>query len=316
MSALSNFHPSIRAWFSANFSEPTDVQGASWPVIASGQHVLATAPTGSGKTLTAFLWALNQFADNACEAGRTRVLYVSPLKALNNDIQRNLLVPLQQLRTDFDYPELSVKTRSGDTPQSDRQRMLRRPPDILITIPESLSLLLTTTKGRQDLSHIDTVILDEIHSIVGNRRGVQLMTSLERLVRLADEFQRIALSATVRPLDKVGQYVAGYTAAGRPRKMAIIESTTRKTIEFHVRFPEEARDAARKVLSHRPALDYDTNPELNDKPCPCCHSKAVISPKPVILMALRWYVAYALSYRDIEELMNERGVKVDMVQTQ
>ena len=133
MSALADFHPGVRAWFEASFTAPTPVQTQSWPHIAAGKHLLITAPTGSGKTLTAFLWALNQFATGSWEPGRTRVIYISPLKALNNDIQRNLLEPLTALRADHDFPHIHVQVRSGDTSQGDRQRMLRRPPDILMS---------------------------------------------------------------------------------------------------------------------------------------------------------------------------------------
>ena len=238
------FHPSVQDWFSREFSGPTPVQSQSWPLIADGSHVLITAPTGSGKTLTAFLWSLNQFATGAWSTGHTSVVYISPLKALNNDIQRNLLNPLSALRDLTDYPHINVQTRSGDTSQSERQRMLRRPPEILITTPESLSLLLTTHKGRQALTEVKTVILDEIHSIVDNRRGVQLMTSLERLVDLAGEFQRIALSATVNPLSAVAAYIGGFTAQDRPREVAIVDAPQDKVIDFRVRFPEAARHAA------------------------------------------------------------------------
>ncbi len=238
------FHSSVQDWFSREFPGPTSVQSQSWPLIADGAHVLITAPTGSGKTLTAFLWSLNQFATGAWSPGHTSVVYISPLKALNNDIQCNLLSPLSALREVADYPRINVQTRSGDTPQSERQRMLRRPPEILITTPESLSLLLTTHKGRQALTQVKTVILDEIHSIVDNRRGVQLMTSLERLVDLAGEFQRIALSATVNPLSVIAAYVGGFSAEGRPRKVAIVEAPQDKVIDFRVRFPEAARHAA------------------------------------------------------------------------
>ena len=249
MEALKQFDPDIRRWFAATFRAPTDVQTKSWPRIAAGEHVLITAPTGSGKTLTAFLWAINAFATGASEPGATRVLYISPLKALNNDIRANLIEPIAQLRARFDachraFPTLRVQTRSGDTDASERQRMLRRPPELLITTPESLTLLLTTVRGRQALSTVETVILDEIHSVVENRRGVQLMTGLERLVEVAGEFQRIALSATVRPLEAVAEYVGGRSAGGARRPVSIIESTTAKTIDFRVRFPEAARIAA------------------------------------------------------------------------
>ncbi|MDH3642715.1 MAG: DEAD/DEAH box helicase, partial [Gammaproteobacteria bacterium] len=243
MTALANFDPGIRAWFESNFAAPTAVQEESWPGIAAGKHLLITAPTGSGKTLTAFLWALNQFATGAWEPGQTRVVYISPLKALNNDIQRNLLEPLTSLRDNHGLPAISVQTRSGDTSQNDRQRMLRRPPDILITTPESLSLLLTTTRGRQALATVETLILDEIHSIVDNRRGAALMTSVERLAHVSGEFQRLALSATVNPLEAVAGYVGGYDESGSPRPVEIIAPASDKDIEFRVRFPEEVKIA-------------------------------------------------------------------------
>jgi ATP-dependent Lhr-like helicase len=243
MSALQSFHPGIRNWFEESFTSPTPVQEQSWTRIAAGENLLITAPTGSGKTLTAFLWALNQFAMQNWLPGQTSVLYISPLKALNNDIQRNLNVPLAALRADIDFPNISVQTRSGDTAQNDRQRMLRRPPEILITTPESLVLLLTTTKGRHALRTVETVIVDEIHSIVDNRRGAQLMTSLERLRRLCGNFQRLALSATVNPLDAIAGYVAGFDEHGAPRPIAIVAPASSKQIAFRVRFPEDAKAA-------------------------------------------------------------------------
>ena len=249
MDVLEQFDPEIRRWFSATYRAPTDVQARSWPQIATGAHVLITAPTGSGKTLTAFLWAINAFATGASEPGATRVLYISPLKALNNDIRTNLVGPVTEIRARFadagrSFPKLRVQTRSGDTEANERQRMLRRPPELLITTPESLTLLLTTVRGRQALSTVEAVILDEIHAVVENRRGVQLMTGLERLVEVAGEFQRIALSATVRPLEYVAEYVGGFNAVGSPRPVSVIASQARKAIDFRVRFPEAARTAA------------------------------------------------------------------------
>ena len=135
---LENFHTSVARWFTDHFPAPTPVQLASWPRIAAREHVLITAPTGSGKTLTAFLWALSEFAHQEYQAGATRVLYVSPLKALNNDIQRNLLTPLAELAEGYGYPKIRVATRSGDSSQGERRRMLTHPPEILITTPESL----------------------------------------------------------------------------------------------------------------------------------------------------------------------------------
>ncbi len=255
---LDQFHPSIKTWFKRCFASPTPVQAAAWPRIAAGAHVLATAPTGSGKTLTAFLWSLNQFAAGVWRPGATRVLYVSPLKALNNDIQRNLLVPLEALQESAGFPHISVRTRSGDTPAGERARMLRHPPDILITTPESLMLLLTTAKGRQALATVRTLILDEIHAVADNRRGAQLMVSVERLARLAGEFQRIALSATVRPLDAVAAYVGGCLPSGAARQVEVIDSAGNgaaaqaaggdgacgKAIALRVCYPEAVRDAA------------------------------------------------------------------------
>jgi len=247
--ALDRFHPEIRDWFIDRFRTPTDVQEQSWPRIAAGEHLLITAPTGSGKTLTAFLWAIDAFATGQSEPDATRVLYISPLKALNNDIRANLVEPIREIRERFaeagaEFPNIRVQTRSGDTEPGDRQRMLRRPPELLITTPESLTLLLTTVRGRQALSTVETVIIDEIHSVVENRRGVQLMTGLERLVEVAGEFQRVALSATVRPLEAVAEYVGGRDAAGARRPVGIVESSAPKAIDFRVRFPEAARVAA------------------------------------------------------------------------
>ena len=167
---LALFHPLVAEWFAQRFGAPTDVQAQSWPRIAAGEHLVATAPTGSGKTLTAFLWALNAFASGESQPGATRVLYVSPLKALNNDIRRNLSEPLAELRALFRtrgeaFPGLRANVRSGDTPPAERQRLLRRPPEILITTPESLSLMLTTVRGRQALASVETTLLDEIHAV-------------------------------------------------------------------------------------------------------------------------------------------------------
>jgi len=250
--ALDIFDPVIRDWFVESVGRPTDAQSKAWPEIASGKHVLVTAPTGSGKTLTAFLWALNQLLTGAWPPGAPRVLYVSPLRALNNDIQRNLLTPLGQLHHRFravgrDVPEISVLTRSGDTPQEERQRMLRHPPDVLITTPESLNIMLSSPRARMLFASLNTVILDEIHAVAGTKRGTHLITAVDRIVPLAGEFQRIALSATVRPLETIAAFVGGCRAVGsgeqtayEKRPVSVLASRAEKRFEVAVEFPGDS----------------------------------------------------------------------------
>ncbi len=232
---LHSFSLPVAEWFRATFARPTPPQSLAWPAIKRGEHTLLLAPTGSGKTLAAFLSSLDDLlreplsgGDGARPGARPegasggrprpagiRVLYVSPLKALNNDIERNLRVPLAGIREAADrlgmtLPEIDVRVRSGDTPSRERQAMLRRPPQILITTPESLYLMLTAPRGRELFRSVHTLILDEIHTLAGTKRGVHLALSLERLARLADQpVQRIGLSATIRPLDEVARFLGG-----------------------------------------------------------------------------------------------------------
>src|SRR3954466_15507404 len=205
MEPLTVFSDRTRQWFANTFDGPTPAQEKGWPVIASGANTLIQAPTGSGKTLAAFLYAIDRLTP-APGAG-LRVLYVSPLKALNYDVERNLRGPLAGLRS-----ELSVAVRTGDTPAKERAAMLRKPPDILITTPESLFLLLTS-QGREMLRSVETLILDEVHAVAGTKRGAHMALSVERLERLVERpLQRVALSATQRPMEEIGKFVSG----GRP----------------------------------------------------------------------------------------------------
>jgi ATP-dependent Lhr-like helicase len=252
--ALNLFHPLVRQWFTERVGTPTDVQAKAWPEIAKGSHVLVTAPTGSGKTLTAFLWAINNFLTGRHSKDAMRVLYISPLKALNNDIQRNLERPLEELKEYFDaagqpFPGIRTAVRSGDTDPSERRRMQRNPPEIFITTPESLNVLLTSRSGRQMLTGISTVILDEIHAVLPNKRGTYLITAVERLVPLCGEFQRIALSATVKPLNKVADFVGGYQLKEtdgnyeyHKRRVSIVRSDMQKKYDIRVNFPETGGD--------------------------------------------------------------------------
>ena len=253
-SSLSLFHPLIQQWFKEQVGIPTDVQEKAWPEISKGRHVLVTAPTGCGKTLASFLWALNQLINGTWPVGAVRVLYLSPLKALNNDVQRNLIKPLAELRETFvragtAFPLINVLTRSGDTPGEERRRMVRRPPEILITTPESLNLLLTSRSGRSMLLGIQTVILDEIHAVVGTKRGTHLITAVDRLVPLSGDFQRIALSATVNPVERVAAFVGGFRKTGvgndslfEKRPVSLIQSKQAKEYNITVSFPRDARE--------------------------------------------------------------------------
>jgi ATP-dependent Lhr-like helicase len=245
------FSPLVRQWFEARFGTPTPAQAEGWPAIASGADVLIAAPTGSGKTLAAFLWAIDRLVRAAAEGrlpeDRTDVVYVSPLKALGNDVQRNLAGPLDELRTlavaaGTPGPEIRALVRSGDTPSAERQAMTRRPPHILITTPESLYILLTAEKSRAFLAGARSVIVDEIHAIAPDKRGAHLAISLERLDALAGRrLQRIGLSATQRPVEEVARLLVGsdrVDGAGRPA-CTIVDVGHRRALDLTIEVPDQ-----------------------------------------------------------------------------
>ncbi len=217
---LELFEPQVAGWFAESFTQPTAVQAEAWRTIAAGENALVVAPTGSGKTLAAFLWSLNRLVTQPRHQAGVRVLYISPLKALGVDVENNLRAPLAGIarvaaRDGLASPEISVAVRSGDTPAPERARQLRNPSDILITTPESLYLMLTS-KAAETLRTVEVVIVDEIHALAGTKRGVHLSLSLERLARVAGNFQRIGLSATVRPLRTVADFLGQQTTIINP----------------------------------------------------------------------------------------------------
>jgi ATP-dependent Lhr-like helicase len=246
---LERFSPATRAWFSGAFAAPTDAQVGAWDAISRGSHALVIAPTGSGKTLAAFLWAIDRLsaadareqpadpADTLADRGaRTRVLYISPLKALGVDVERNLRAPLVGItqtakRLGADPPHLTVGVRSGDTPANDRRALIKTPPDILITTPESLFLMLTSA-ARDTLRSVETVIVDEVHAVAATKRGAHLAVSLERLDALLERpAQRIGLSATVRPPEEVARFLGGRAP------VTIVAPESRKRFDLRVVVP-------------------------------------------------------------------------------
>src|SRR2546423_1058114 len=248
-SPLARFHPAVRKWFKETLGAPSDPQREGWPAIASGEHTLILAPTGTGKTLAAFLWELNDLIARGIKEplpNAVQLLYISPLKALNNDIQRNLDRPLRELKERFEadgqrLPEIRVGVRTGDTPASARARMLRRSPHILITTPESLNIMLTTIRGRGMFSGTRAVIVDEIHALAGTKRGAHLALTLERLEALVEKPpQRIGLSATQRPLDEVARFLGGCVANGESasfRPVTIVDCGLTKEMHIEVESP-------------------------------------------------------------------------------
>src|SRR5712691_11632447 len=254
--ALDGFSPATRAWFEGAFAVPTQAQAQAWRAISKGEDTLVVAPTGSGKTLSAFLWAIDRLAATPPPADpkrRCRVLYVSPLKALAVDIERNLRSPLAGIRQaahrlGVPEPAIGVAVRTGDTAAEERRKLAARPPDILITTPESLFLLLTSA-ARETLRGVETVILDEVHAIAGTKRGAHLALSLERLERLRPEgappLQRIGLSATQRPLETIARFLGGI---GPGREVEIVDAGSRKALDLEVVVPVEDMARLGEVL--------------------------------------------------------------------
>ncbi len=246
----SQFMPATKAWFEASFPAPTDAQAQGWQSISSGNHTLIHAPTGSGKTLAAFLWTIDRLLHEPLpeDLERTRVLYVSPMKALAYDIDRNLRAPLLGIRHASEriggdsLPEITTFLRTGDTPAVDRRRMQKHPSDILITTPESLYLLLTS-QARETLRSVRHVICDEVHAVAGTKRGAHLALSLERLEELTSvEPQRIGLSATQRPLETIAGFLGGGTIEGdtwTPRPVTIVDTPGERAIDLELVVPVE-----------------------------------------------------------------------------
>jgi ATP-dependent Lhr-like helicase len=238
--ASAAFTPRVREWFQGAFAAPTRAQEQAWPAIATGEHVLISAPTGSGKTLAAFLWALDRLTAEPLPESerRIRLLYVSPLKALSYDIERNLRAPLRGIEAglgESEAPRVRVALRTGDTPQRERQQMLRHPPDILITTPESLYLMLTS-RAREILCGVEWVILDEIHAVAATKRGAHMALTLERLDALVQrDVQRIGLSATQRPLEEVARFMVGPS-----RRCRIVDTGIRKPLDLKIHVPVES----------------------------------------------------------------------------
>src|SRR5437870_3988773 len=246
--SLSGFHPVIARWFESRFREPTEPQRRAWPLIGAGQNALIAAPTGSGKTFAAFLAAIDTLLRQGLDGtlgDETQVVYVSPLKALSNDVQKNLAEPLAEIRRTLEalcLPDVDIRTlvRTGDTPGSERQQMVKRPPHVLVTTPESLYLILTSERARDMLRTVRTLIVDEIHAVARDKRGSHLALSLERLEHLAGRrLQRIGLSATQKPIEEIARFLVG----ARSELPEIIDAGHARSLDLAVEIPSSPLEA-------------------------------------------------------------------------
>ena len=309
---LEQFSPAVRAWFATSFPEPTPAQQQGWPPISAGEHTLICAPTGSGKTLAAFLSAIDSLVTTPPpedRTRRTRVLYISPLRALAFDVEKNLRAPLsgiglaaERLGQTVVVPEVAMRT--GDTPARDRQRLVRRPPDLLITTPESLYLMLTSS-AAETLVGVETVIVDEIHALAATKRGAHLAVSLERLEELtARPPQRVGLSATQRPLDEIARFLGGYAEPGRQRPVTIVDAGISKPLDVEVVIPiEDMGDLARETGPQRSSIWPSIYPRILDQ---------VLEHRSTIIFCNARRQAERLAAK-LNELAGERGIEGELV---
>ena len=309
---LEQFSPAVRAWFATSFPEPTPAQQQGWPPISAGEHTLICAPTGSGKTLAAFLSAIDSLVTTPPpedRTRRTRVLYISPLRALAFDVEKNLRAPLsgiglaaERLGQTVVVPEVAMRT--GDTPARDRQRLVRRPPDLLITTPESLYLMLTSS-AAETLVGVETVIVDEIHALAATKRGAHLAVSLERLEELtARPPQRVGLSATQRPLDEIARFLGGYAEPGRQRPVTIVDAGISKPLDVEVVIPiEDMGDLARETGPQRSSIWPSIYPRILDQ---------VLEHRSTIIFCNARRQAERLAAK-LNELADERGIEGELV---